>query len=450
MTNPGWGGGAPEPQDPRSSTGSDPWAQPPQAPGHGQGPQPGGGQGPQPGSAPWQGPAGSPAQPSPAGQQPSPGYGSPAYGASSGPGGFGPSGPGGFGPSGPGGPGGVGPTGPSGPGGEQPPSKKPWALIVGAIACIGLLVLGVAGGIGFLALNDRGGGETTATSDATTEEPSEDPTSEDPTTDPTTSEGPGFEVIPAYDTPPGTTEELTAILADNPLTSGDLPDIGSCDLPPTPQNPNAEQLQAVLDASAGCLNQVWSAASSNRGLPWRNPTVTVYEHPTLPNSPCADDPTDFGPDHATVCNLDTSIYWPLGYGTGTAFSDESIIVQAYLWDLSYSYTNTLLWNSSLTVYYVTMMTEYRDSGDTDAYDEAFLRWDLQRTCLTLAAIGQLPADAQPSGTFRDQLFDEATWPEQGERPVSSANKVRWLRAGFESGGDLSKCNTWAAPLDQVN
>src|SRR5699024_12020448 len=89
--------------------------------------------------------------------------------------------------------------------------------------------------------------------------------------------------------PQGDADDIWAVLEDNPLTDGSLPALGSCDLPETPVEHSAEELQAVLDAAGDCLNQLWATASSDRGLPWHSPEIVVYSWPDVPTSSCEED-----------------------------------------------------------------------------------------------------------------------------------------------------------------
>src|SRR5699024_2630588 len=62
-----------------------------------------------------------------------------------------------------------------------------------------------------------------------------------------TAEPPEFGVLAPVDRPQGDADDIWAVLEDNPLTDGSLPALGSCDLPETPVEHSAEELQAVLD-----------------------------------------------------------------------------------------------------------------------------------------------------------------------------------------------------------
>src|SRR5699024_9978744 len=238
-------------------------------------------------------------------------------------------------PQGPGGPG--GPQGPGGAG-QQPQRKRPpWLLIGVAMTCVLAMLLVVGGGITFLAL--RQGEDTPIATDTSSEgtttpedpESSAEESTSPPETTPAEEEGSDFRVASPVDPPRGSVEELWAVLEDNPLTEGSLPELPECELPETPVEPSIEELQAVLDAASGCLNQMWATASSDRGLPWVSPTVVVYTHPDVPSDASCD--THFSADFPRMCNLDSTIYWPVGYGTGLDLSDPADVPGAYLWDL---------------------------------------------------------------------------------------------------------------------
>lgn len=489
MSSSGWGspGNGPHGEPWQNGHGQGGWADG-QQPHHGQ-PQPGSGQPhpeggqpqphvgqPQPGSpygtpppAPWQSPPSAP-QP-PAGQNPGgpagPGYGAPAgpqpggpQGSGWGPGGpaafGGPQGPGGphgpGGPTGPGGPAGPGgPTGPGGPGGFAPPPqrKRPWALITVALTCVLAMLLVVGGGITYLVLR-QGGDETQIATDEPSETTPAATTAATPSEEETTpeqSETSGFEVVAPYDPPTGSADELWSVMEDNPLTEGSLPELSTCELPETPVEPSVEELQAVLDASSTCLNQIWATASSDRGLPWVSPEVVVYSHPDIPPESSCD--SNFSADFPRMCNLDSTVYWPVGYGTALDFNDPADVPGTYLWDLAYLYVNPVTWNSSLAIYYLTLRDEL-ETTDEERFDEAWRRDNLQSQCLASATAMQVPSEAEPTPVLRDALTDPSNWSE-GDPPrnIRPETRATWIERGFEAEGDLSVCNTWVADAEQV-
>lgn len=462
MSSAGWGGPSNGPQGPDGT---------PHQNGHPQGGQPQNGhpQGPgqpQPGQqAPWQQPPppqGPPPQ-QPAWQQPPSAPQGPGYGGPQGPGPGGPQGPcGPQGPSGPGGPQGPGgPGGPQGPGGYgQPPApKRPWAVITVALGCVLAMVLVVGGGLTYLVLS-RGGDEdpvatdtpsvtdTGTPSETETETETESP-SETPSEDVTPAEGSEFVVISPLDTPPGDVEDMWEVMETNPLVEGTLPTVPECELPATPIEPSDEELQAVLDASALCLNRVWSTASSDRNLPWISPTVVVYTHPEIPSDASCD--TSFEPDFPRMCNLDNTIYWPVGYGTALDLTDPANVPGTYLWDLAYLYTNALTWQSSVGLYYSNMRTLLEESGDQELLDESWRRYNLQMQCIASASSMQVPSGAEPSPALRESLTDPGNWSE-GDPPrnISPENRAKWLEIGFSSGGDLSACDTWSVDAAEIS
>ncbi|GAA4518618.1 hypothetical protein GCM10023160_01050 [Brachybacterium paraconglomeratum] len=429
MSNAGWGGPGNGPQDEAWQDGAPQAGAPSAGAPQGGQPQPGGGQ--HPGG-----------QPHPGGGQPASPYGAPSTAPWQSPPAV-PQSPGQ--PHGPGGPQGPGhPQGPNGPGhfGPQPPRKRPWALIAVALGCVLAMMVVVGGGITYLVLSRTGDDSTIATD--TPADPSASGEAESPT--PAEASTP-FEVVVPYDPPTGTVDELWQVMSDNPLTEGTLPTLGTCDLPATPVEPSVEELQAVLDAASTCLNQLWSTTSSDRELPWLSPKIVVYTHPDVPAEAVCD--SQFSADAPRMCNLDATIYWPVGYGTASDLTDPADVPAAYLWDLAFTYTNTASWNSSLTVYYVTMRNEL-ETTDPERFDEAWRRFTLQRLCLASAASMQFPTDVEPAPALRDMLTDPGNWSE-GEPPesVSPESQALWIERGFSSQGDLSVCNAWVADLEQV-
>lgn len=431
MSQSGWGGQGPSSQDGSSQQG---WGQQPgrQNPQGQQGwsQQPGQqAQGQQPGQQGGWGPA--PQQPSP--QQP-PTWGQPS-------------------------PGGAPQGGPYGGspayGAPQPPTppRKKWPLILVAIGCVLALFLGIGIITATVLLNRSGGGDDPTAAPTTSGSPTEEPTTEATTEAPTvsgSSEGAAFEPADPYGESLKTPDEIWSILEDNPMTSGTVSTIGSCELPGTPKEPSDEQLQATLDAAGGCLSSVWSTASSDRELPWSNRSLVVYQHPDVPSSAVCE-PDTFDAETPRVCNIDATIYWPSGsgiaheMGASGAVGDEAELSTAYLWDLSYSYVNAGWWDSTIGVYYSQMSQGLEDDPDRQA--EAKRRYASQNICVASLMSMRVPTAAQPSETVRGILSDPKTW--QDGPAVTAETHARWIKKGLEADGDLAACNAWKAPLDEV-
>lgn len=343
---------------------------------------------------------------------------------------------------------GPSPYGPPGP--AQPPPKKPWALITLAFGCIFALLVGIGGGITYLVLS---GGEPTADGESSQETPSTDPGSTDPTTEPPpTSESPTpadpgpFQVISPIAELDMTADELIAVMATSPLTEGTIPAISTCELPETPVDHDVAQLQALLDAAGGCLNQIWADTSSDRGLPWVSPTITVYTWPEIPPSAC--DADTFEEDYPRTCNLDATIYWPIGYGYGASQPDPAQVPTTYLWDLSLQYMVGVMWHSSLGTYNLALGEALE--GDPDRQNEAWRRYALQLNCVSAAVSMRVPEASRPSAELRAALVDNENWtPQEGDRAIQASSRTTWIKRGLDSGGDLSQCNTWTADAEQV-
>lgn len=333
--------------------------------------------------------------------------------------------------------------------GQTPPPKKPWALIAVASGCILALLLGIGGGITYLAFS--GGEETTAGGTTTTPQqsttPPESPESTTPSTEPPP-ETATYEVISPIDDVEGSADDVWAILAAYPLTEGTMGAIGTCDLPETPVDHTAEQLQTVLDAAGACLNRVWATASSDRNLPWVAPDIVVYTWPDIPAA-SACDADSFEERIPRMCNLDGTLYWPLGAGYGAQQDDPAEVASMYLWDLAFNYMNTITWNTSLWPYYRALDEKLED--DPERQEEANRRYSLQHLCLASAASMRVPEASRPSQRVRDILTSEEHWtPAEGvANTIAPSSRAHWVEQGFESEGDLTKCNTWTAPAEQV-
>lgn len=333
---------------------------------------------------------------------------------------------------------------------QPPPPKKPWALITVAAGCILALLLGIGGGITYLALSRGGdptaGGSTTPQESTTPPENPTTTTATTPTTEPPT-EAPTYEVIAPIDDVEGSADDVWAILAAYPLAQGTMGATGTCDLPETPVDHTAEQLQTLLDAAGACLNRVWATAHSDRNLPWNAPTIVVYTWPDIPPSACNSD--SFEERVPRHCNLDGTLYWPLGAGYGSQQEDSAEVPTMYLWDLSLNYINGITWNTSLWPYYRALDEKLED--DPERQEEANRRYSLQHLCLASAASMRVPEASQPSQEVRDILSSEEHWtPAEGKTTsIAPSSRAHWVKQGLESEGDLTRCNTWTAPAEQV-
>lgn len=322
------------------------------------------------------------------------------------------------------------------------------AIACGCVAAL-LLVIVLGTGAYFLIFRD---GDAPTTGTASTTSSASDPetpsgstsvTPAEPTTD--------FEVIEAWETPSGDAEDLAEVLRTSPLVTGSISGPGSCELPETPVDPTAEQMQATLDAASSCLNGVWATASSDRGLPWSSPTVVVYEWPDIPAS-AACEAESFAEDSARVCFLDETIYWPLGFGAAeeaavaavtTDPADRSTMV---LWELAYSYSLVAYWNSSVAFYYSTLVQTYEDAGENEKVEDADRRLVLSRACLASATSQILPESARVPAELQELLIDPATWT---DTDVTAGAWAHWIEVGFGSDGDLAACSTWDPDAEDV-
>lgn len=343
------------------------------------------------------------------------------------------------------------PYGPPGPA-QPPPPRKPWALIGLAFGCILALLVGIGGGITYLVLSDgeepTAGSSSSVTTPSTGPDPGEPTTTEPaPTSEAPTAGDPGpFQVISPIEELDMTADEITAVMAASPLTEGTIPAISSCELPETPVDHDVAQLQAVLDAAGGCLNQIWADTSSDRGLPWVSPTITVYTWPEIPPSAC--DADTFEEDYPRTCNLDATIYWPIGYGYGASQTDPAQVPTTYLWDLSLQYMVGVMWHSSLGTYNLALGEALE--GDPDRQNEAWRRYALQLNCVSAAVSMRVPEASRPSAELRAALVNPESWePEEGDRAIEASSRTTWIQRGLDSGGDLSQCNTWTADPEQV-
>ncbi|MFC0672650.1 hypothetical protein [Brachybacterium hainanense] len=311
-------------------------------------------------------------------------------------------------------------------------ARRALPLLAGAAGCVMLLVLVIAGGIGYLVLRPGPGSPAPPSTTASS---------------PSSSAAAAFEVIRPDEENTRSPEELRTVLAANPLTQGRLPATGPCTLPEVAVDSTPEQLQTFLQAGVDCYARSWAPAMSDRNLPWATPRVVVFVWPELPPGHGCDS-SEFTQTRPTMCDLDETLYWPVGAGSfaRAVIGGElpaSDLAGAYLWDIGVQMTRTMAWQSSLVLYMTHLQTAHEDS-DPELRD-TYRRTNLQLLCVSAASSVQLPEELRPSTTLRARLLDESSWT-RGEEPrtLPPSASIRWLRTGLESRGDLSHCNTWTA------
>lgn len=319
------------------------------------------------------------------------------------------------------------------------------AIVAGG--CVAVLVLaGLAvGGTWWLLREDPGGAAGGTASDGGSGSSDGGATSA-PSPE---ADSPTFVGVAPYEDTPGDATTRRQVLEQNPLTEGELAAIGDCTLPDTPTEPSAEELQSTLDASADCLDQVWAQTSSNRDLPWTSPEIVVYTYPDVPvDATC--DPESFAADYPRPCNLDNTIYWPIGYGHGASLgasgevTDPQELASAYLFDLAEIYATQAMWHSSVGMYYVHLAEDLE--GDPEAQEEVRRRYRAQLRCLGAAASMQVNEASRPSAAVREAVVDPGHW-EDGS--LTAETSTHWTRVGLESEGDMAACNAWTAPAEDV-
>lgn len=329
------------------------------------------------------------------------------------------------------------------PSGPPAPKKRPWLLVAGALGCVALLVLVVAGGIGFLAWRSwtpdpTAGPETTSSASTDPSGSAPAPSPAEPTT---------FEPISPIDENTRTAEENREVLATSPMTAGGIPAIGTCELPAITADPTQEALQAFLDAGTGCISGAWASLLGEKNLSWSTPKVVVYTWPDVPDSSCA--PNTFQQYEPRMCNLDTTLYWPLEAGNLATHAAPEDVPSAYLVDLAHSLMNPLTWQTSIAVYYQNYLDDFEESDPQ--WRDGYRRFNLQMRCLSSATTMQLPAELRPSEALQAIMLDEGTWTVGDDpRSIPTSSMVTWVRTGLDSGGDVSDCNTWNAPSYDID
>ncbi|PWH06284.1 hypothetical protein DEO23_04670 [Brachybacterium endophyticum] len=312
-----------------------------------------------------------------------------------------------------------------------------------ACGCLALLLVAAGGGTLAFVLGtrpDRDASPSTSTSAGSSSSTS---TSSSESKPPETA--PAFKVITPLDEVSLNEDGLRQVMETNPLTEGTLPAGDACELPTPTKKLSGDQLEEFLNTGSGCLASVWGEASSQRSLPWDTLDVVVYDWPHVPTSECRKD--SFEKDYPRVCNLDGKIYWPSDYGASFDAKHPGDLAPLLLWDLAFVQQNTLMWQSSVGLYYQHLEDAIGD--DAEKKDDASRRYLLQNACMASAAVMQLPEGSRPSTDLQQRRAERQNRDPDQKPSIQESTVDAWTATGAESDGDLSACNTWKAESSQV-
>lgn len=309
------------------------------------------------------------------------------------------------------------------------PRRRKLLIPAIALGCSLLLLLGIAGAVGALWLNGR-------------VDPSAAPQTTTAQADPAQ-----WRPLDRGEEPAGTPEQLTAVMAENPLMAATLPVPGQCELPASEGKVPDEELQSYLEAGAACLETMWTQALDPQGVAFDAPIVVVHPADRPPsNSACT--PESFTGQAPRSCIGDNTLYWPQEWDPGFSTTSAAESPQLYLWHLSYSYAVFAISSTSLHGYYGALLEGVEQ--DQDLSDETRRRYALQQSCLASASAFQLPTGPRPSDRVEEFVTSVEAQAEPGSTAEPSADaRASWVGAGRDARGDLSVCNTWRAPADQV-
>lgn len=245
----------------------------------------------------------------------------------------------------------------------------------------------------------------------------------------------------------GSTDQLLAVLATNPLTDATLPVPVQCELPSANGLLPREKLDAFLTAGGDCLAATWQPALKKQGIEFAAPQIVVYDGERSPaGTACS--PGSFTHDAPRSCLADSTLYWPATWDPGFSNTQGDETAQLYMWHLSYSYAMFAFAAVDLDAYYTAAQSSVE--GDQARVDDLSRRRALQLSCLGSAAAFQLPAGSRPG----DRVEAFVTSPEAQADPVSGADpsaaaRAAWVDAGRSARGSLSACDTWSVDAGEV-
>ncbi|MFC4000756.1 neutral zinc metallopeptidase [Prauserella oleivorans] len=227
-------------------------------------------------------------------------------------------------------------------------------------------------------------------------------------------------------------------VADNRLhTAGVGPAPVGCDLPVL--GGTRTELRAFYEAEVRCLDAAWRPVLRRIGAPFTPVAVELADDPT---TRCGALP----PAHRATglyCDVDNTIYLP----RGRVLDSLGLVTEAHVATLAHEYGHHVQKLSGILDMVNRELSRHAPGSPPDR--ELGRRVELQANCfagLFLASVGGRGsighADAEAA------VEDFRNWVDS-DTHGSSRTQLRWARAGF-TGGTVDACDTWSAPLSEVD
>ena len=242
------------------------------------------------------------------------------------------------------------------------------------------------------------------------------------------------------------TADLLRELARNPLNSLQVQAFDErCSTSPAPVRPSsshefADYLAQLRDE---CLAPAWDAAASHAGASSPGYSIAVIAHRTDPSPPECRDGESASP--AWYCQTDGRIYVMADWGPLQRTLLDPAPPLGYAEVLAHEhahYEQLVVFGMGPVVDELTRRDQAAGTALTSH------RLEMQAQCIAQATLTDARGDyRQPLGNAELES-DPRTWTSDAEHGTAE-NQSRWAGRGARSHGDLSVCNTWAAPDSQV-
>ena len=268
-----------------------------------------------------------------------------------------------------------------------------------------------------------------------------------------------WEVPPVTTQPPPLTKpenkaEITTLTKDNPLYNVSLESPVRCDLELLPgREQDDQELQASLQTYVGCLTRVWGPTLKQAGYTAFQPKLTVFPEGETVATGCGNQQSH----NAFYCGLDQQIYISQDV-LDVLSADVSKARIVFNLIIAHEYGHVVQGQSGILLSGHTLIDS---SGESEKW-ETSRRLETQADCFAGAALGSLWQGLDLTETDRQDIL--ATTTDIGDDKLierhkgdlnepkghgKGQNRRLWVERGLDSGGSLSKCNTFNAPASEV-
>lgn len=254
---------------------------------------------------------------------------------------------------------------------------------------------------------------------------------------------------------PETMGELMDLLEANPIYEETFPVPVRCDLPleTGASSLSDEALEQRMTTYIDCLTRAWGPTLEAAGFIAYQPRVTVYPGGGTVNTPCGTAESM----NAFYCGGDQNLYLApdIAGVLPPATAEERLLFELVM---AHEYGHAMQGRTG--VFAASAILAYDEEDEAVAL-ELSRRTEVQADCfagLGLLSLGQSMGmdenDVAAMSQISFEIGDDQLAERFGGDPTvlgnhgTGQNRQLWIERGF-SGTDISTCNTWVAPPDEV-